>query len=64
MNNTYYETVDKLEKMGIDPDYIQGWMGGFLGNPAREEQRVTEAYEAGYEDGRNHGTESAENFKR
>lgn len=64
MNTTYYETVDKLEKMGIDRDYIQGWMGGFLGNPSREEQRVNEAYTSGYEDGRNHTVESAEKFKQ
>lgn len=63
MNTTYYETVDKLEKMGVDKEYIQGWMGGFLGNPQREEQRVTEAYTAGYEDGQNHSTDNADNFK-
>jgi hypothetical protein len=55
--------VDQLEKMGVDRDYIQGWMGGYLGNPMREEQRHTEAYTAGYEDGQSHSTEKAENFK-
>ena len=50
MNNAYYETVDHLEKLGIDQDYIQGWVGGYLRNPEREEQRVTDAYKAGYED--------------
>lgn len=64
MNTTYYETVDKLEKTGVDSDYIQGWMAGFLGNPKREEQRITEAYSAGYEDGQSHTTDSAENFKQ
>ncbi len=63
MNNTYYDTVDLLEKMEVDRDYILGWMGGFLGSPPREEQRATDAYAAGYEDGRNHTTASAENFK-
>lgn len=51
MNMTYYETVTKLEKMGADVEYVQGWMGGFLHNPKREEQRVTEVYAAGYTDG-------------
>ena len=51
--------IDKLEKMGVNPDYVQGWAGGFLGNPEREEQRVTDAYSAGYEDGQNQTTDSA-----
>ncbi|MFT5115940.1 MAG: hypothetical protein ACI8P9_005299 [Parasphingorhabdus sp.] len=63
MNTSYYETVDKLEKSGIQQEYIQGWVGGFLENPLREEQRVTEAYTAGYADGKNQTTDSAENFK-
>ena len=58
----YYETVDKLEKMGVDKDYIQGWVGGYLGNPKREEQRLTEAYEAGYEDGSAREITRAEQF--
>ncbi|MGA0342976.1 MAG: Alvin_2107 family globule sulfur oxidation protein [Arenicellales bacterium] len=62
MDSIYYETVDKLEKMGVDPDYVQGWVGGFLGNPEREEQRVTPAYSAGYEDGQNQVTDSASNY--
>jgi len=33
MNSTYYETVNQLENMGVDPDYLQGWVGGYLGNP-------------------------------
>ncbi len=51
MNKNYYETVDKLEKMKVDREYILGWIGGYLNNPPREEQRVTEAYTAGYADG-------------
>lgn len=51
MNKTYYETIDKMEKAGVDKEYINGWACGFLHNPKREEQRVTEAYEAGYNDG-------------
>nr|VFJ61585.1 MAG: hypothetical protein BECKDK2373B_GA0170837_11027 [Candidatus Kentron sp. DK]VFJ61646.1 MAG: hypothetical protein BECKDK2373C_GA0170839_10909 [Candidatus Kentron sp. DK] len=53
MNQEYYDSVDKMEKMGVSNEYIQGWMGGYIQNPKREEQRVTEAYEAGYEDGEN-----------
>ena len=64
MNKTYYETVDKLEKMGVDREYIHGWIGGYLENPKREEQRVTEAYEAGYEDGQSKETANAEKFKQ
>jgi hypothetical protein len=59
MNMTYYETVTKLEKMGADKEYVQGWMGGFLHNPKREEQRITDAYTAGYEDGLKSSTDSA-----
>jgi len=51
MSNVYYETIDKMEKSGVDKEYINGWAGGFLQNPKREEQRITEAYEAGYNDG-------------
>ena len=51
MSNVYYETIDKMEKGGVDKEYINGWAGGFLHNPKREEQRITEAYEAGYSDG-------------
>lgn len=59
MDQTYYDTVTQLEKMPADREYTLGWMGGYLQNPMREEQRVTEAYEAGYADGGNGNTESA-----
>lgn len=42
-----------MEKMGVNKEYIHGWIGGFIENPKREEQRITEAYDAGYEDGKN-----------
>ena len=51
MDNFYYEQIDKLEKMKVDRDYILGWIGGYLNNPPREEQRITDAYSAGYTDG-------------
>ena len=63
MNNAYYETVDHLEKLGIDSDYIQGWVGGYLRNTEREEQRVTEAYKAGYEDGQGGVTDKARDWQ-
>lgn len=49
----YYKAVERMQKSGVDPDYIQGWIAGYMRNPKREEQRVTEAYEAGYADGEN-----------
>lgn len=64
MANVYYETIDKLEKMGADREYIQGWAGGFLHNPKREEQRVNEAYEAGYADGEKKGTDQAAKYTK
>jgi hypothetical protein len=62
MNQQYYDAVTKMEKMGVDPEYIQGWQGGYLLNPEREEQRVTEAYSAGYEDGKEKNTENFSNW--
>jgi hypothetical protein len=51
MSNVYYQTIDKMEKSNVDPEYINGWASGFLHNPKREEQRITPAYDAGYKDG-------------
>ncbi len=62
MDTEYYETLTKLQKMGVDKDYFIGWAGGYLENPAREEQRVTDAYEAGYEDGKAHTTDQVDKF--
>ena len=59
MNNEYYESINKMEKAKVERDYIVGWACGYLQNPAREEQRVNEAYDAGYEDGSN---KNADNF--
>jgi hypothetical protein len=52
MDQTYHGAVTEMEKMKVDREYMLGWMGGYLDNPMREEQRVNEAYEAGYEDGK------------
>jgi hypothetical protein len=51
MNKEYYDAVVKMEEMGVNNEYIQGWQGGYLLNVKREVQRLTEAYEAGYIDG-------------
>ena len=51
METSYYDAIERMEKMGVEPEYILGWQGGYLRMPEREEQRVTEAYEAGYSDG-------------
>jgi len=63
MDPMYYETITKLEAAGTDQEYVNGWAGGFLHNPEREEQRATEAYSAGYEDGSNGNTDNADKFK-
>lgn len=62
MDKTYRETVAKMEASKVDPEYILGWQGGYLGHPKREEQRVTDAYTAGYEDGLNKETGKFSNW--
>ncbi len=49
----YHDTVGRMQRLGVRGDYLQGWIGGYMGNPKREEQRISEAYEAGYRDGEN-----------
>ena len=51
MDQAYRDATTKMEEMGVQLEYILGWQGGYLGHPEREEQRVTDAYSAGYEDG-------------
>ncbi len=51
MSNLYHETLTKMEKTGVDKEYVNGWACGYFHNPKREEQRVNDAYEAGYNDG-------------
>lgn len=50
MNQFYYDAVTKMEQLGVDDEYIQGWQCGFLQNPKREEQRRTEVCEADFSD--------------
>ena len=61
--NQYHKTIAALEKDGVARGYIHGWASGFLGNPKMEEQRVTEAYKAGYADGVARCTEHAKDWK-
>ena len=51
MDKFYREATTKMETSGVQPDYIIGWQGGYLGHPEREEQRSSDAYAAGYKDG-------------
>jgi len=62
MNQDYRNAVTKMEDMNVTSEYILGWQGGFLGHPKREEQRLTEAYEAGYEDGEEKSTDNCSNW--
>lgn len=56
---SYYDAIDAMEKAGVNPEYIQGWQCAYFHNPKREEQRLNEAYEAGYADGEE---KNADNF--
>lgn len=49
--NPYYDAITKMEQAGVDPEYISGWASAYYLNPKREEQRVNDAYNAGYEKG-------------
>lgn len=64
MNQFYYDAVTKMEQLGVDDEYIQGWQCGFLQNPKREEQRLTEGYEAGYADGEEKSTDNFEKWAK
>ena len=58
----YHKTIVEMEQNKVDRDYIQGWIGGFMGNPKREEQRITQAYEKGFEDGANRVTSNYQDW--
>jgi hypothetical protein len=62
MNQSYRDATTKMEEMDVNPEYVLGWQGGFLGHPMREEQRLTEAYEAGYEDGSARSTDKFDDW--
>jgi hypothetical protein len=57
MGSPYYNAIDQMQKKHVDPEYISGWASGFLHNPKREVQRVSEAYDAGYAAGLEKKTE-------
>ena len=63
MDQQYHEIIRQLEEMNTHREYILGWIGGYMHNPQREEQRVTEAYSAGYADGENRDTAHAGSWK-
>lgn len=62
MDQTYRDAVTRMEELGVDPEYVLGWQGGYLGHPAREEQRITDAYQAGFEDGQEQETGNFESW--
>lgn len=57
MTEEYRNTTIEMEKQGVNQDYIIGWQCGYLGHPKREEQRSTDAYDAGYNDGEGRKTD-------
>ena len=62
MNQFYYDAVTKMEQLGVDDEYIQGWQCGFLQHPKRAVLRLTVAYEAGYSDGEEKSTDNFEQW--
>ena len=64
MNNEYFTKVTELGEMNVSDEYIIGWQEGYQNSPKVEEQRLTDAYEAGYEDGENKNIDNAANFKK
>ena len=49
----YHATLKTMQEAGVMPQYSHGWATGALDNTPLEEQRVTDAYTAGFEDGQN-----------
>ena len=62
MNQAYRDAITEMETLKVQQEYILGWQGGFLGHPLREEQRVNEAYQAGYDDGSEKSTDNFSNW--
>lgn len=58
MNQQYYDAVVAMEQAGANSEFVQGWQNGYLHNPMREEQRLNEAFEAGYEAGKDRDLEA------
>ena len=64
MDQAYRDAITKMEDANVDPEYVLGWQGGYLGHPEREEQRVTDAYTAGYEDGQEKNDSNFDSWKK
>lgn len=58
----YHATLKLMQEAGAAKAYMHGWASGALQNPELEEQRVTDAYTAGYEDGQNAVTDGYKNW--
>lgn len=63
MDQAYRDAIEAMERLGTDPEYVLGWQGGYLGHPTREEQRLSEAYQAGFEDGQARETGNFERWR-
>lgn len=48
----YQTTLKAMNEAGVNDAYCHGWATAVLDNPALEEQRVTDAYSAGYDHGK------------
>jgi hypothetical protein len=62
MNREYYDATVKMEAANTQLEFVLGWQCGYLCNPEREEQRITEAYEAGFEAAKESDTEAYKQF--
>ena len=62
MNQIYRDATTEMEAKHVQQEYILGWQGGFLGHPLREEQRLSDAYQAGYDDGSAKTTDNFSNW--
>jgi len=60
----YNDAVTKMEEMGVNDEYVIGWQGGYLEHPEREEQNVTDAYTAGFEDGKAKNLDNLSNWTK
>jgi len=47
----FHSALKTMQEAGASPQYCHGWASGALNNTPLEEQRVTDAYTAGFEDG-------------
>jgi len=54
---SYHATLKEMHDAGVDSAYYHGWASGALGNPELEEQRITDAYSAGFEHGKDGNTD-------